>query len=261
MEDLAAHTAQAFSMVSRSFASLERTMHQHNITQYITPYDGSDSRLCRPWVSEVEKWALHSLADDEAKQSALFITAKKTVSDFIQRYFRTNANPSWSSLKKAVLANFANISDAGHALDELRLIKQDKDESLSVFLERLHSLSIDAFAEVDLNEPGAQRLAQRQLVSFFVEGLQSERVKRKILASECEDLDAAAKIARKESEIDKRMSLRNPQLNRYENSTHTAMEVDQLKKRHPCGICGQRNHSTSNCYKRRETRNISRQMY
>ena len=100
-------TRSTFEMVARSFASLERTLHQNNLALHITSYDGSDPRLCRPWIADVEKWAHHSQADDDDKKNALFITAKRTVSDFIKRYLESNRECSWSALREAVLTHFA----------------------------------------------------------------------------------------------------------------------------------------------------------
>ena len=88
--------------------------------------------------------------------------------------------------------------------------KIEKGESLSVFLERLHALSLDAFQEINLEEEGANKLSQRQLVNVFIDGPQNDRIKRKILARECQDLNTAARIAKKELGIERKMNLRVP---------------------------------------------------
>ena len=207
MDELSRST---FETVARSFSNLERTLHQNSLALHITSYDGTDPSLCRHWIDEIEKWAYNSQAVDEDKKNALFITAKKTVSDFIQRYIDENPDCTWLDLRKEVLSNFANISDAAHALDELHNVKQEKDESLSVFLERLRTLSLDAFQEINLEEEGANKLSQRQLVNVFIDGLQSDRIKRKILACECQDLNTAARIAKKELKVERKMNLRVP---------------------------------------------------
>ena len=207
MDELSRNT---FEMVARSFSNLERTLHENSLALHIKSYDGTDPSLCRHWIDEIEKWAHNSQAVDEDKKNALFITAKKTVSDFIQRYIDENPDCTWLDLRKEVLSNFANISDAAHALDELHNVKQEKDESLSVFLERLRTLSLDAFQEINLEEEGANKLSQRQLVNVFIDGLQSDRIKRKILACECQDLNTAARIAKKELKVERKMNFRVP---------------------------------------------------
>ena len=97
----------ALDMFAKSISKLERQLQANSIAQYITPYDGLDPKLCRPWIADVERWAHHSHADDDDKKNALFITAKRTVSDFIKRYLESNRECSWSALREAVLTHFA----------------------------------------------------------------------------------------------------------------------------------------------------------
>ena len=86
----------------------------------------NEPKLCKSWLDEIEKWAIHTVSNDEGKKSALYITAKKTVSDFVSRYLTSNPNCTWAELKKQVLEKFSHICDPSHALDELSNIKQKK---------------------------------------------------------------------------------------------------------------------------------------
>ena len=111
MDDLSRTT---FEMWARSLSSLERTLHQNSLCLglHIANYDGSDPKLCRPWIADVVKWSHHGRADDKDKKYALFISARGAASDFIQRYLKENANCTWHDLRKAVLARFATCADA-----------------------------------------------------------------------------------------------------------------------------------------------------
>ena len=102
MDELSRST---FEMVARSFSNLERTLNRNSLALHITSYDGTDPRMCHHWIDEIEKWAHYRQAVDDDKKNALFITAKKTVSDFIQKYLEENRKCTWIDLRKEVLLN------------------------------------------------------------------------------------------------------------------------------------------------------------
>ena len=114
MDDLSRTT---FEMWARSLSSLERTHRHNDLCLHIARYDGSDPKLCQPWIADVVKWSHHGRADDKDKKNALFISARGAASDFIQRYLNENANCSWHDLRKAVLAKFATYADADSVLN------------------------------------------------------------------------------------------------------------------------------------------------
>ena len=84
----------------------------------------------------------------------------------------------------------------------LRKVQQKPGETVQVYAERLLTLAEDAY-------PAQQGAAvQRQQIDIFVDGLQEDQLKLKVLRANPQTLDAAVTTATNEQNLRKRFSLR-----------------------------------------------------
>ena len=84
----------------------------------------------------------------------------------------------------------------------LRKVQQKPGETVQVYAERLLTLAEDAY-------PAQQGAAvQRQQIDIFVDGLQEDKLKLKVLRANPQTLDAAVTTATNEQSLRKRFSLR-----------------------------------------------------
>ena len=235
--------------LNTTMATLRTSYKASQMSSIITPYDG-DATKAREWVSSVVKYSeLIDEPNDDTRVRVAYMTAKGSVSDFIKRYVdaRTLANPpqrvTWADLKRDILSHFSTVTDKDFAHDVLKKIKQGPTETVSFFVERIHRLAQDAYSEADMLGAGSRALAQRQLVSYFIDGILDVGVKLKLMRRNPNDLDEALAIAMEEATLIKRFQLRNP---RHTNSAHLRpphpvapvpmeepMEVDHVRQGRP----------------------------
>lgn len=100
-----------------------------------------------------------------------YVTSKGSVGDFIKRYLDETAAaeevPSWHDLRASLQNRFAEITDPQHALAVMRRRRQNSNESVQLFAERLLQIAEDAYSKDRIKDP----LVQQQLVDIFCDGL------------------------------------------------------------------------------------------
>lgn len=98
------------------------------------------------------------------------------VSDFTQKIL-TNApsrQQQLDALKKELSARFAEVTDSQHAFMILLKCRENKDENVQVYAERLLNLAEEVF-------PEGGPSVQGQLVGAFADGLASDRLRLKVM--------------------------------------------------------------------------------
>ena len=92
---------------------------------------------------------------------------------------------TWDQLKAELNVRFTEVTDAQHAIMLLREVQQKPGETAQVYAKRLLTLAKDAY-------PAQQGAAvQRQQIDIFVDGLQEDQLKLKVLRANPQTLDAA----------------------------------------------------------------------
>ena len=243
---------QVIQAIGITLDALNNSIRDQGITETVPTYNGDPSK-CREWLSEIDKFCtLRELAEGKKIKTA-YAAARGPVSRFIERLITSEPDINWSRLSTNILAHFSVVTDSDHAHDLLRKIKQAPGEPVALYAERIHSLSKDAFTEEELTEPAANRVAQRQLVNYFCDGLTDSAVQMKIIRRNPTTMKAAYDIARDEFALMKRFQLRGGKVSRhhrgFEDRTIEQMEVDQVRRK-VCGICGKEGHHFSQCYMR-----------
>lgn len=171
-------------------------------TSQIANFDG-DSKTYKRWIKGIEKHAMLEGIPIEKVTYLAFKTSTGAVSDFIERYLKVNPRAEWGALKAELAKRFADISDAQHAFTLLRQVRQERNENVQVYAERLLSLAEQAYE-------GAQdaRVTEGQLVGFFTDGLYSDRLKIKVMRDDPKTLQEAINSARAEANLQQRFQLR-----------------------------------------------------
>ena len=131
-------------------SSLSTALGSLGIFQTVETFDGTDPTKFREWEKSLEKFAtLENLTGSTINLMALK-TAKGSVSTFLQRYLRTNPTATWEVVKKELKSRFAEITDSSHAFDMLKKLKQEKNERVQVYGERLLALAEETYKGTDL---------------------------------------------------------------------------------------------------------------
>lgn len=74
--------------------------------------------------------------------------------------------PSWNDLKQFLKNRFAEITDSQHALAIMRKMRQNSNESVQIFAERILQVAEDAYPSENLEH----EIIQKQLVAFLLMG-------------------------------------------------------------------------------------------
>ena len=92
------------------------------------------------WIKDVEGHVPAIGGDDNARIAVATQSASGVVGDFIFRFRNDNNGITWRQIKDKLAARFSNVVDAGHALSQLRYMKQKSSESVTIFGERILDL-------------------------------------------------------------------------------------------------------------------------
>ena len=251
---MAENYLEVLGALESTLNNFNATLRNQGVGNLVVPYEG-DPKQCRNWINSIEKFADLNKLDQANKIHVTYMMARGPVSDFIQRWQSGNQQPTWADLVQNLLAHFSSVTDSDHAHDILRKIKQKNGETVSLYAERIFLLARDAYSPAELNDPGANRVAQKQLVSYFIDGLQDRAIKLKIMRINPVDLSAALKIAREEHNLMARFDLRTQHSYSRPSTARDVepMEVDQVRRR-VCHACGKEGHYARDC-RRRDPRN------
>lgn len=218
------------------------------VANVVPVFDGKTTEF-RNWWKSIEKFVyLANLAVGDGRGIA-FQRSTGVVSDFIGRQINNHPNGTWRELKTQLKIRFGEVQDPHHAFLLLQKCTQKREESVTMFAERLHTLAEEAFPD------GVEAEAvQRQLVAVYIDGLRDQAVQMKTLRANPGTFEEAVTAANREATFQKQFALRSggstPRLrhsDRYSGSTnplHEPMEVDHTR--------------TGKCYKCRKPGHIAR---
>ena len=241
-----------------TLTSIKVSCSTQGLRDIVSTYEGEPHK-CREWLTNVDKFAeLNGEETTNGKIRLAYMTARGVVSDFIKRYTRETpvADITWAHFTKSVISHFSVITDSEQAHDALRKIKQRPGESASLLGERIYELAKDAYADYNLKEKNeAKKMADRQLVDYFIDGLADRAIKLKVFRKGVKTLDEAVTVAREEASFMQRfedrtrgetpMEVDTDMYNEEDEST--GVDVSQLRPRRACHKCGRTGHYARDC--------------
>ena len=201
----------AIRNVGEQMTGLSTAMSAQGVAKIIKPFDGNP-REFKDWIKAIEKYTVLSRVAPENVRMIAYQSSKGPVSDFLNRHLAAHPQQAWNDIKTELTSRFAEVTDHQYALSLLRKVKQRPGESIQVFAERLMALAADAFADVNA--------ADEQLIGFFIDGLQYDYMKMKVMRDNPATLQNAIQVANTEQNLRRRFDLRagnQPQAAHYSN--------------------------------------------
>ena len=255
---------QIFQNVRAELANVSNALAAQGISSIVSRFDGNAKNF-REWIKSIEKYSMLTGVDDARRKLIAYQTSGGAVSGFIERYMTQNPNHNWGQMKAQLAVRFSDVTDGQMALSLLRQCKQNVGESIHNYAERILSL-----AETAYDNQGGDPI-ERQLIDIFVDGLNNDQLKMKILRDQPATLQGAVAVATNEQNLRACVQMSHHSgytSNHAQNTPHaqrTPMEVDHSRgqriKARPkfnwvnsagelqirCWRCGQTGHMSRDC--------------
>ena len=177
----------ALRQLTEQRGALSNSVGNASIEQFITPFDGKNSREFRPWVKRVEKFCKLTNVPANGVKLVAYNASREVVSYFLARCLTQFPAATWNMVKIELSRKFSTIIDFSHASVLLRRIHQRESESVQFYAERLIKLAEQASTGLD---NAAQQALATQLVGYFIDGLTSDQIKMKLIRLNPPTLDA-----------------------------------------------------------------------
>lgn len=245
------------NVLTDHIGTLVRANTAQGVNSVVKNFSG-DPKHFKGWVKSIEKFSLITECEEGRNRYIALQTAEGAVADFIQRYLKSHPRSDWATMKRELSDRFGEVTDRAHARAILRTLRQRRFESPQMFCERLITASEDAFDRTDRNAagellPGIERI----LIDYFLDGIQDNTIKMKLLRESPTSLKRAVEIANSEQQLKARYQLRIGGTVPSTTDDHLAghsshrreepMEVDATRFKGACFKCGHRGHKSTNC--------------
>lgn len=230
--------------VGEQMAGLSTTMGAQGVAKIISSFDGGSPKEFKEWIKSIEKYALLTGVHADQIKLVAYQASKGPVSDFLKRYLEANQGASWLQVKTELTTRFAEVTDTQHALMLLRKIKQKQGENIQVYAERLLALADEAY-------PNQVHAAiDQQLIGFFIDGLQHDYMKMKVMRENPATLQAAITSATSEQNLRRRFELRSNN-QRHSSFSHPTgdepMDISHARRTLRCFKCNRKGHKAREC--------------
>ena len=254
MADVVEQLTSFFHAISVQLGSLTTAVNSQSVVNIVPTFAGNPAHF-KNWIKAIQRYEILTGVDDEKLKGITLQSAQGPVADFIARWMRDHQNQTWAHLKTELQSRFGEITDRSIAFSMLRRVRQERNESVQIYAERLLAIAEDAFTGQDQADLPT---IERQLVGFFIDGLAYDYLKLKVMRENPDRLQAAVHIAMTEQNLRRKFNLRTGR----EDRTVEPMEVDHARPAR-CQLCKRNGHEARECRtfrrERAEAVNMTRQ--
>ena len=133
----------SFENLGLQMQNLNTSIKTQEVLTVVNSFSGVASEF-KEWIKSTEKYGILATLEEKAKIHIALLTSKGPVSDYIQMYAAENEGCTWPELT----VRFGEITDGQHAFSILAKQKQNPNESVQVFAERILALVPEAYSGV-----------------------------------------------------------------------------------------------------------------
>ena len=206
-------------LIAHEFSKLRMELRSQGATNVIPQFSGESSEKYSTWVKNLER-VLVQLGGDDARAKVLALqTTSGPAADYVTRVYKEDPDTTWQTLKEKLKARYSDLADLAYARHRLRRLTQMKSETVQNFHERVLAAAQEVFDSDQLK----QDYIQQQIVEFFLDGLSSDVMARRLIRLKVTKMDKALEHALAEQQAQKSFDLRRGPAREEE-----PMEVDSL---------------------------------
>jgi hypothetical protein len=167
------------------------------------------------WTKDMERVRVALTADDARMRFITLQTLSGQAAEFAAGLIKADPNITWDRLYTQLRTRYSDLADVMFARQQLRRLKQKKEESVQNFFQRIVSLADESYPGQNL----ASTVLQEQLIEVFVDGLLDNLIAKRLIRARPGNMAAALHLATQEQQASRTYELRRGEL---------TMEVDML---------------------------------
>lgn len=220
---------QPVQELSSRVQGLTATLVTQGAMGMIPMFELGKTTTLKEWFQAIDKFsALTGVKEDDLINLA-WTRCTGTVSDFIARAREETPKDTWTQIKTKLAHCFGEPMDTQHAYSRVRWCRQQRNETVHQYGERLLKLAKEAYGDKMTTEP-TKTLIDGELVGIFVDGLISGSMQEKVYRADPKSVPQALQVAHQEDLVRKRFAGSRPPNPPYgHNRKEEPMEVDHTR--------------------------------
>lgn len=199
-----------------SFHQLQLELRTQGLVSHVRTCSGESHKGFRAWLKDMDRVGLSINYDNDRMKSLALQTLNGPASEFTTRHIRENPDITWPELRNHLAGRFSDLADTQIAKFQLRQLRQNSQESVQTFSERIRDLSDQIYSPAELQTA----VVQAMLRDVFVDGIKDDSIARKLIRESPATLNDAVTLATAEQQTNRTLKLCRPK-------NEEPMEVDQ----------------------------------
>ena len=184
--------------------SLADSLKSEFCLRQIDPLCSKDENKFEVWIQSIEKYFTLIDAKEIDKCKVAIITTGGELGNFVYKIIEGNKDITWLGLKQVIREYIGITHYAHYYLRQLVNIKQDRQENVHDYIQKIMHLANNAYSQIDRNVS----IVQQQIKCCFIEGLADPEVKLFVLRNDPPTVESAYQLARSEDKL--RARVRTP---------------------------------------------------
>ena len=193
---------------------------------FVEKFNGESNDKFVTWLKSMERTKLRMGGDDDSMRSLALATLQGPAADYLLRLLNDNPALGWDAIAQLLKARYWDLSDARCAQQFLRTLKQNKDESVQNFSERIYSAALQAHPDVPFEN---NTTLQGLLIEVLLNGLSNRSIVAKVIRANPRSFSEAVQRAAEEQQILRSINMHNKhRMNNVDLSNHRVEEPMEI---------------------------------
>ena len=223
------HAKDVTTTVRDSIEGIKDELRLQRCVHLVQPFAGDDHEDFLRWRDEIER-TLMQLTDENGSsaRSLALQTLSGSAESFAARLIKAEPHIGWSELRKAMEERYFSRADVLSARQELQTLRQDENEKVASFYERIMKLATRVHSQDIIDD----RLIQTELVETFINGLNHGETMKLLIETSPTTLEEALQLAAKEESTEREFKARRGPPVQLDDATKL-QDIPELMKLRP----------------------------
>ncbi len=186
------------------------------------------SEKFRAWLKDMNRVCRALNASPDRVRATALSSLSGAAAEHLSRFLTSNPQAGWPQIRATLAAKYLEESDMQMAQRNLHALKQQQNELVEDFCDKIEQYAEDAYPGHNLNDP----IVQVTMVQVFIDGVRDDAMMKKLLRDRPATLDAARRIAVQEQRATRAFNItrRREEPMDVDVTTKKESRVDELEK-------------------------------